>query len=132
MFELAVGGVVAGAEVMMLLSSFEGIYLCREFVDFRKSIDGLSSIVEEMGLDVFGKYLFIFCSRRRNRLKILYWDRTGFALWYKRLERERFHWPKSDAQAAIELDAEKLRWLLSGIDIWRMKSHEILQFAKVS
>lgn len=117
---------------MISLGSFQGIYLCREFVDFRKSIDGLSALVEEMGLDVFKRYLFIFCSRRRNRLKILYWDQTGFALWYKRLEKERFHWPKSYTQAAIELDQEKLRWLLSGVDIWKIKSHEVLQFKKVS
>lgn len=117
---------------MISLSAFDGIYLCREFVDFRKSIDGLSALVEEMGLDPFKKYLFVFCSRRRNRLKILYWDLSGFALWYKRLEKERFHWPKSYAQDVIELDSEKLRWLLQGVDVWKIKPHEILQFKKVS
>lgn len=117
---------------MISLNCFEGIYLSREFVDFRKSIDGLSALVEEKGLDPFKKYLFVFCSRRRNRLKILYWDQTGFALWYKRLEKERFHWPKSDGRDVIELDQEKLRWLLSGMDIWKIKPHEILEFKKVS
>ena len=117
---------------MISLKSFQGIYLCREFIDFRKSIDGLAAVVEEKGLDPFGKYLFIFCSRTRSRLKILYWDQTGFALWYKRLEKEKFHWPKSYAQDVIEMDAEKLRWLLSGINVWKIKSHEILQFKKVS
>ena len=117
---------------MISLASFQGIYLCREFVDFRKLIDGLSAVVEEKGLDPFGKYLFIFCSRTRRRLKILYWDQTGFALWYKRLEKAKFPWPKSDAQDVIEMDAEKLRWLLSGIDVWKIKSHEILQFKRVS
>jgi transposase len=117
---------------MISLSSFEGIYLCREFVDFRKSIDGLSAAVEAMEFDVFKRSLFIFCSRRRNRLKILYWDRTGFALWYKRLEKDKFPWPKNDTQDVLALDAEKLRWLLSGVDIWKMKAHEILEFKKVS
>lgn len=122
----------AGGSIMITLSSFRAIYLCREFVDFRKSIDGLAAFVQDLGLNPFEKYLFVFCSRRRNRLKILYWDQTGFALWYKRLEKERFHWPKSYAQDVVEMDAEKLRWLLSGIDVWKIKSHEILQFKKVS
>jgi transposase len=132
MYDLAGGSVVEGVADMILLNSFDGIYLSREYVDFRKSIDGLSALVEEMGLDVFGKYLFVFCSRRRNRLKILYWDQTGFALWYKRLEKEKFHWPKSYAQGVIELDQEKLRWLLQGMDVWKIRAHEILEFKKVS
>lgn len=122
----------AGRAVMIDLRSFQGIYLCRQFVDFRKSIDGLSAHVEEMGLNPFGKYLFIFCSRRRSRLKILYWDSTGYALWYKRLEKERFPWPKSDAQDVIEIDSEKFRWLLQGVNVWKIRPHEILEFKKAS
>jgi transposase len=117
---------------MIQLSSFQGVYLCREFVDFRKSIDGLSAHIESMGLDLFGRYLFVFCSRRRNRLKVLYWDRTGFALWYKRLEKERYYWPKSYAQEVLLITQDQFEWLLSGIDVWQMKPHEILHFKKVS
>jgi len=64
------------------------VYLCRQVVDFRKSINGLSAMVEEeLGLDPFGPHLFVFCNRRRDKIKILYWERSGFVLWYKRLEK---------------------------------------------
>jgi transposase len=77
-----------------------GVYLCREPVDLRKSIDGLGTLVEA-GLErnPFEGALFVFTNRRRDKLKILYWERNGFVLWYKRLERERFKWPK--AQEAV-------------------------------
>ncbi len=118
---------------MLKPEAFSGIYLHRDRVDFRKSIDGLAAIVEqEMGLDVFGRHLFIFCDRRRKRLKVLYWDATGFALWYKRLERDRFAWPKSHADEAIVIDAQQLAWLLSGYDIWRMKPHKKVKYSRVS
>ncbi len=117
---------------MIELSSFEGIYLHREFVDFRKSIDGLSGFVSDLGLDVFKRYLFVFCSRDRAKLKILYWDRTGFALWYKRLEKERFFWPRKMLEdEVIAIDEEKLRWLLDGVDVWKIRSHETLNYSKV-
>ena len=62
------------------------IYLHRDVVDFRKSINGLMVIVEqEMQLSPFAPALFVFCNRNRDRLKVLYWDQTGFCLWYKRL-----------------------------------------------
>lgn len=118
---------------MLRLEAFTGIYLHRDRVDFRKSIDGLAAIVEqEMGLNVFGRHLFIFCDRRRRRLKVLYWDATGFALWYKRLERDRFIWPKCHADEAIVIDGQQLAWLLSGYDIWRMKPHKKVNYSRVS
>ena len=71
------------------------VFLCREAVDLRKSINGLSILVEEaLGLDPFAPQLFVFCNRKRDKVKILYWERTGFVLWYKRLERDRFVWPE--------------------------------------
>ena len=115
---------------MIELSSFKAIYLHREFVDFRKSIDGLSAAVSEKQLDVFGRYLFIFCSRSRNKLKILYWDRTGFALWYKRLEKEKFAWPRKMEEDVVTIDQEKLRWLLGGVDVWKIRPHETLHFTQ--
>ena len=118
---------------MLRPESFEGIWLHRDNVDFRKSIDGLAAIVEqEMGIDVFGRHLFIFCDRRRRRLKILYWDTTGFALWYKRLEQDRFAWPKGHDNEAIAIDAQQFEWLLGGYDIWRMKPHKKVEYARTS
>ena len=71
------------------------IYLHKQPVDFRKSINGLSVIVEEhMQLSTFSGALFVFCNRQRDKIKVLYWDQTGFCLWYKRLEKDKFKWPK--------------------------------------
>ncbi|NRA56468.1 MAG: IS66 family insertion sequence element accessory protein TnpB [Gammaproteobacteria bacterium] len=92
------------------------IYLHRDIVDFRKSINGLSLTVEqELAMDVYSSALFVFCNKQRDKLKILYWDRTGFALWYKRLEKQKFKWPKQGEQT-MNLSEQQLKWLLSGYD----------------
>ena len=79
------------------------VYLHRDPVDFRKSINGLSIIVDQvMELDLISPSLFVFCNRSRDKLKVLYWDQTGFALWYKRLESDKFKWPRKHDQSTIE------------------------------
>ena len=94
------------------------IYLHRPVVDFRKSINGLANIVvAEMNLNVMSGALFIFCNKSKDKLKILYWDKTGFALWYKRLEKQRFKWPKDDQLSRLVLSEQQLNWLLGGYDI---------------
>ena len=94
------------------------IYLHRPFVDFRKSINGLSVIVEaSMELPAMSGALFIFCNKAKDKLKILYWDKTGFALWYKRLEKDKFKWPKKMDTDCIELNEQQLSWLLNGYDV---------------
>ena len=101
----------------MFLDTSE-IYLHRDLVDFRKSINGLMTIVEQnMSLSPFTGALFVFCNKSRNKLKLLYWDKTGFALWYKRLEKERFKWPVLLPNATIELDENQLHQLLTGYDV---------------
>lgn len=101
------------------------IYLHRDIVDFRKSINGLSLIVEqELDLDVYSSALFLFCNRGRDKLKILYWDRTGFAIWYKRLEKQKFKWP-TDTSPVMNLSQQQLTWLLSGFDI---VGHQALRY----
>ena len=71
------------------------VFLCRDAVDFRKGVNGLPALVEaELGHDPFAECLFVFCNRRRDRVKILYLERNGFCLWQKRLEEDRFHWPR--------------------------------------
>lgn len=107
----------------------ESIYLHREPVDFRKSINGLSVIVEEdMQLSPFSRSLFLFCNRKRDKIKALYWDTSGFCLWYKRLEQEKFQWPKRWDNAVITLTGEQLNWLLKGVDITQIKAHKTLDF----
>lgn len=94
------------------------IYLHREPVDFRKSINGLALIVEqEMQLSPMAPALFVFCNRNRNRVKALYWDRTGFCLWYKRLETEKFKWPLKYPGRTLTLAEADWQRLLSGYDI---------------
>ena len=67
------------------------IYLHREYVDFRKAVNGLCAIVEsDLLMNPYEGSLYVFCNRGRDKLKILHWDRTGFVLWYKRLEQAKF------------------------------------------
>lgn len=114
---------------MSLCPRIGAVYLHREAVDFRKSINGLSAIVEQsMALDPYTGALFVFRNRRCDKLKVLYWDRSGFCLWYKRLERERFRWPRKHHDAVIYLSAEQLDWLLRGFDISQMQAHQKLHY----
>jgi transposase len=107
------------------------VYLCREFVDMRRSINGLSVLVEQaLGLDPFARRLFVFCNHKRDKIKILYWERTGFVLWYKRLEKDRFAWPLS-SEETVSLTGRELNWLLDGIDVFAMKPHEEISFETV-
>jgi len=93
------------------------IFAYRHPVDLRKSIDGLSSLVEGvLGEDPFSGALYVFVNRRRDKVKLLYWERNGFCIWYKRLERERFSWPTMTA-ASLPLNGQQLNWLLDGYDI---------------
>ena len=103
---------------MQMFVDINQVYLHRAPVDFRKAINGLSLIVEsDMTLPVFSGALFVFCNKKRDKLKLLYWDKTGFALWYKRLEKEKFKWPRKYNEKTIELTEEQLHWLLEGVDI---------------
>jgi transposase len=118
---------------MMRPSDEVEVYLCREVVDMRKSINGLSILVEEqLRLNAFGPQLFVFCNRRRDKLKILYWERSGFVLWYKRLEKERFPWPRRDPEGVLQISGRELNWLLDGIDLFRIRPHEILSYESIA
>ncbi len=106
------------------------IHLHRLPVDFRKSINGLALIVEyEMALPVMSGALFLFCNRAKDKIKILYWDKTGFALWYKRLEKHKFKWPNSSNDQAMELTQQQLAYLLDGFDI---VGHQALHYDNVA
>lgn len=113
--------------------SIERVYLHRAPIDMRKQIDGLAALVEgAMQANPFSGELYIFTNRRRDKLKMLVWDRTGFIVWYKRLEREKFAWPRYSSETVVTLTGEQLDWLLEGYDVWRMKPHETLHFACAS
>jgi transposase len=99
----------------------------------RRGINGLCEIVENSNMgDLMKKHLFVFCGKRKHSIKILYFDRSGYALWQKRLEQERFPWPKRHEEEVVNLTVEQFEWLLSGYDPWKMKPFAQLQFEKVS
>jgi transposase len=103
------------------------VYLHREAVDFRKSINGLAKLVEQsMGRDPFAHAVYAFRNRLCDRIKLLLVDRTGFWLLMKRLEQDRFVWPRC-AQGVLKLTAEQLHWLLDGIDIETVQRHPARQ-----
>lgn len=106
------------------------IYLHKQPVDFRKSINGLAVIVEEqMQHSSLSGALFVFCNKQRDKLKVLYWDSTGFCLWYKRLERDKFKWPKHLSGSSVELTERQWQWLLEGFDIEKMQGHAALNYS---
>jgi len=99
------------------------VYLCVSACDMRKSFDGLRALVRDaMELDAFAGHLFVFGNRRRDRVKILYWDRDGFAVWAKRLEQGTYAMPFGDSgEKRKEITAQELGALLSGIDLSQAK-----------
>ncbi len=99
----------------------------------RKGINGLAEVVEEAGMgELQGANLFIFAGRRKHTIKVLYWDKTGFALWMKRLEEDKFPWPKLSEKPVLKLTSQQFSWLLDGIDVWKIKTFEKINFSQVS
>lgn len=119
--------------MVLSLCEFDKIYFYKRFVDMRKQIGGLSVIVEqEMKLNPFDRHLFVFIGRQRTTIKLLYWDRSGFCLWQKRLEKEKFNFKKQEDFSTSELSEQQLLLLLDGYDIWKMKPHSTLSYKYVS
>ena len=117
---------------MMLPSSGIKVYLALGITDMRKSINGLSIMVESnMNLDPFSGHLFVFCNRRRNILKILYWDRNGFCIWQKRLEKHRFRWPERGDEI-VTIDHRALLWLIEGLEMEQKEAHGMLNYSLLS
>ena len=104
---------------MKSIFEFANLYIHRAPVDLRKNINGLSVIVqEEMKLDLKTQSAFIFCNKPRTHMKILYFDRSGFALWLKRLEGSKFSWPLKLPDETIPISAKDMALLLEGINLW--------------
>lgn len=117
---------------MFRLDADLAVFLHRDAIDFRKGINGLAALVEqEMGRAPFARAVYAFRNRRCDRIKLLLWDRTGFWMLLKRLEADRFAWPRRE-QAVMELTAEQLHWLLDGIDIEAMRRHPVRHFRHAS
>ena len=104
------------------------IYIKPGATDMRKQINGLAIIVQDkLQHNPFSGSLFLFCNKQRTHLKAIYWDRNGFCMYLKRLEKHKFPWPKNRGEAeAITLD--QFRMLLDGIDFW--KAHTELNYTK--
>lgn len=102
---------------MWSVSPATRIYLARGATDLRKSYNGLyASVTQSLGRDPLSGHLFVFCNRRRNRLKIFYWDGSGFWVCGKRLERGRYTWPATES-----VNAEQLALLVGGMDLERVR-----------
>ena len=114
---------------MMLPPNPKRVFMAVGSTDMRKSINGLSVLVERsMEMNPFDGDLFVFCNRRKNMIKILYWDKNGFALWHKRLEKHRFHWPTT-TDGVVSLCAKELEWLFAGFDYTRVHEHLRYRYA---
>ena len=108
-----------------MLSDFTGadkVYIACGYTDLRKGIDGLAAMVQQQfQLDPFTNTLFLFCGRRRDRIKGLYWERDGFILLYKRLEQGSCQWPRTENEAR-QLTLQQYRWLMEGLKVEQPKA----------
>jgi len=117
---------------MKSISSFQEIYIYKIPIDMRKQINGLSILVEkELEISPFSNALFVFLNHQGTMVKFLYWDKTGFALWMKRLEKERFILPEK-SRGSLKIEAKYLSLLLEGADIFKLKSHAQLNYQKIN
>ena len=104
---------------MLSLPSSVRVFVCLRPTDMRRSFDGLAALAEQfVGQSPLSGHLFLFRNRPGDRVKILYWDRDGYALWYKRLEQGTFRLPEIAAEAnSIEIDATQLVLILGGLEL---------------
>lgn len=109
-----------------MLSDFKcscPVYLACGYTDLRRGIDGLAGLVQtQFQLDPFQNALFLFCGRRKDRIKGLYWEGDGFVLLYKRLESGSFQWPRNGVEVQ-QLSAQQYRWLMEGLSVEQPKAH---------
>ena len=108
------------------------IYIACGYTDLRRGIDGLAGIVErEFQLDPFSDSLFLFCGRRKDRIKALYWEGDGFVLLYKRPEQGRFQWPRNEGEVKA-LTAQQYRWLMEGLKVEQPRAHKAVYGLRMS
>ena len=113
---------------MIHLPASVRVYLAMAPCDMRRSFDGLFALVQEsMQFDAFAGHLFVFANQRRDRVKILYWDRDGFAIWAKRLEEGTYAMPFDENATSRQINAAELGAILSGIDLSQAKRRKRYQ-----
>ncbi|MFG6121512.1 IS66 family insertion sequence element accessory protein TnpB [Thalassobacillus sp. B23F22_16] len=109
---------------MLNVAHVEKVYLAQGNTDLRKSIDGLAILVQEaFELDPFSPCLFVFCNRKRDKVKILQWDHNGFWLHYRRLEKGTFEWPADDGASVMPVSRRQFRWLMDGLPLHQREAH---------
>lgn len=112
----------------MLKTGIDQVYLAMGSTDLRKSIDGLSILVQEsFNLNPFSRSLFVFCNRKRDKVKILEWDLNGFWLHYKRLEKGAFKWPTNSDSKTLLVHDREFRWLLDGLSIHQKGANPVVK-----
>lgn len=117
---------------MLKLAESIKVYLACGSTDMRKSIDGLAVIVQEsFKLDPFSTALYVFCNKSCNKLKILQWEHNGFWLYYRRLEKGKFQWPKQSQNSLLDINRRELNWLLDGLSIEQTQAHKEVKVEKV-
>lgn len=111
---------------MLRMTPSCNVYLALGVTDLRNNIDGLALMVQrQFKLDPFSNSLFVFCNRKKNKLKILFWDKNGFWLYYRRLEKGTFNWPsKEDGEKTISVTEQQFSWLLDGLTLYEKNAHE--------
>lgn len=113
---------------MLSSGRIDQVFLALGVTDLRKSIDGLALMVQEQfKLDPFSRNLYVFCNRKKDKIKILEWDTSGFWLHYKRLEKDKFRWPDEIHGTHIVIDERSFRWLLDGLSIKEGRAHKPVQ-----
>ncbi|AJR05509.1 IS66 Orf2 family protein [Photobacterium gaetbulicola Gung47] len=118
----------------MITTPAGSVYLATGITDMRKSINTLGLLVEDvLELNPVGPHWFVFCNRRRDKLKILQWDTNGFWLHFRRLENGKFKWPLHPQDTvAMKITARKLRWLLDGLNWQNAVAHQPINGLKIS
>jgi transposase len=115
---------------MVSLPDFD-VYIAVGPTDMRKSVNGLSILVQEnLKKNLFTGSMFCFCNRNRNIIKILFWDKNGFVIWYKKLDKDKFKWPDSE-EDLIQTGRRELQWLLEGLTIDQKNAFERLEYELV-
>jgi transposase len=110
---------------MLSIAGTDKVYLACGSTDMRKSIDGLAAIVQQsFALDPFSSCLFVFCNKKRDKFKILQWEHNGFWLYYRRLEKGKFQWPKESCGTPMKVGVRELGWLLDGLSLEQKQAHK--------